>query len=179
MTITIQTGRLSIVPFTRKHISDEYISWLNNKQLMRFSEQRHKAHNADSCLAYMRSYEGTSNYFFAIEMQDEANTHIGTITVYHDIHNRIVDIGIMIGSPIARGRGLGKEAWNAAINWVVRKINPRKITAGAMSENIPMISIMEQSGMVPDGVRKKHYLLDGKEIDIVYMAIFVPGSSEG
>ena len=173
MTITIETERLSIVPFESKHITDEYLGWLNDSQLMKYSEQRHKKHSMETCLTYLKSFEDTENYFFAIEMNGVSRVHIGTITVYQDKSNKLADIGIMIGSKLAQKKGFGKEAWNSVVDWVKNTLKPRKITAGAMSENHAMISIMQQCGMKLDGIRKKHYLLNGKEVDIVYMAVFL------
>jgi [ribosomal protein S5]-alanine N-acetyltransferase len=41
----IKTKRLLIVPFSEKHLQEKYVGWLNDKELMRYSEQRHKKHD--------------------------------------------------------------------------------------------------------------------------------------
>ena len=48
MKINLETERLKLINFTDEMISNEYLSWLNDKSLMKFSEQRHKTHDFDA-----------------------------------------------------------------------------------------------------------------------------------
>jgi RimJ/RimL family protein N-acetyltransferase len=48
----------------------------------------------------------------------------------------------------------------------------RKVTAGTMAINEPMLRIMYASGMVEEGRRKRQFLVDGAEIDAVLVALF-------
>jgi RimJ/RimL family protein N-acetyltransferase len=50
----------------------------------------------------------------------------------------------------------------------------RKVTGGTLSCNEGMMRIFEKVGMVLDGVRKDHELIDGKPYDIVHFAKFSP-----
>ncbi len=169
--ITIKTRRLAISTFRPEHLRQEYVDWLNDKQLMQYSEQRHHQHSLESCRAYLESFSGSDNFFFAIE--DHAGNMLGTMTVYQDTHNRLADIGILIGPTEAHGKGLGLEAWQTVSDWIINTLSPRKITGGCMASNKAMIKIMEKSGMRPDGVRKNHYLRNGQDEDIIYMARFI------
>jgi len=164
----ITTERLRIVLFQEAHISENYISWLNDKVLMQFSEQRHCVHTRESCEAYVSSFEGTQNLFLAVENLD--GELIGTMTAYQDLKNGLVDLGIMIGAKTAKGKGYGNEAWRALAAWVEQNLKPRKLTAGCMASNISMLKLMKVVGMQPDGVRKNHYLHKGRPVDIIYMA---------
>ena len=169
--LLLTTNQLRILPFNKGHLNTDYISWLNDPVLMKFSEQRHKKHSIESCYTYIKSFDNTVNYFLALE--NHKGALLGTMTLYQDLNNQLVDMGIMIGSTELRGKGLGQEAWTALSEWVINKLKPRKLTAGCMISNIAMIHIMERSGMQPDGTRKKHYILDGHEEDIIYMAKFL------
>ena len=40
-----------------------------------------------------------------------------------------------------------------------------------MAINQAMVKVMKRSGMVDDGVRKKHYLFNGEEVDLIHMAM--------
>lgn len=168
----IQTGRLMIVPFEETHISDRYLSWLNDAELMRFSRQRLMTHTVESCRIYRKSFEGTPNYFWAIEELKSGFGHIGNINAYIDSHNSIADIGIVIGEKTAAGGKYGTEAWIGVCDYLFKKQNIRKITAGTMALNKAMLGIMASSGMVDDGVRKKHFLYEGQAVDVVHKALF-------
>ena len=55
--------RIDLVKFNKKFITKKYISWLNNKQLMKYSEQRLKKHNYKSCKLYLQNAKKIKTYF--------------------------------------------------------------------------------------------------------------------
>jgi RimJ/RimL family protein N-acetyltransferase len=171
----IQTRRLVITPFAEWHLTDRYVAWLNDHELMRYSEQRHKTHTLASCRAYWRSFVDTPNYFWAIEETTKGLGHIGNINAYVDQNNGLADLGILIGSPQAKGQGYGQEAWAGVCDFLFQEIGLRKITAGTLALNRAMLMLASKVGMVEDGVRRRHYLCDGVEVDVVYLALFREG----
>jgi len=168
----IKTERLVLAPFQERHLTAHYVAWLNDRQLMRYSEQRHKIHSAETCRVYWQSFSGTPNFFWAIEEQQKGYGHIGNINAYINEWNQLADIGIVVGEQKARGQGYALEAWRAVCEYLFDSVGVRKITAGAMANNAAMLKLMQRSGMVEDGVRRRHYVSDGIEVDIVYRALF-------
>ena len=167
----IITERLVLEPFSETYLTDDYVLWLNDPDIVKYSENRHRHHTLESCRAYFESFIDSPNCFWAITIADSGR-HIGNINAYVNLPNSIADLGIMIGDKSSQGKGYASEAWCAVIDFMFRKRGIRKITAGTMSENTAMLKIMRNSGMSDDGIRKNHYLLDGREVDIVYMAVF-------
>lgn len=149
-----------------------YLDWLRDKDLMRYSEQRHRTHTKESSKAYLESFIKTSNYFWAIEAKEFDGRHIGSINAYVDVVNSVADMGLLVGARCARGKGYGLEAWRGAMDFLFDVLGVRKVSAGAMSINRPMLAIMERSGMVPDGMRRKHFVCEGREVDVVYACRF-------
>lgn len=170
----INTDSLKIIPFTEEHITKKYIAWLNDSSLLRFSEQRHHKHTFESCLQYLSSFSQGKNLFKAIILK-ETEEHVGNITVYIDKFNRNADIGILIGSGFG-GRGYGLEAWNAVMNYLFKEQKIRKVTAGTMSTNLSMLKIFKKSGMTIEGVRKRQFICNGMEVDLVQAAKFYTDS---
>lgn len=170
--VTLYSDRLALRPFTEADITAEYLSWLNDKTLMAFSEQRHRRHNYESSLGYLRSFDGTDNCFWAIEAKPLGGSHIGNINAYVDMNNLVADLGILVGHKDARGRGFGLEAWDTVIDYFFDETDVRKITAGFIADNRKMRTVAERAGMIEDGLRKKHFICGGKEVDVVYMALF-------
>jgi RimJ/RimL family protein N-acetyltransferase len=168
----IRTTRLVMTPFAERHLTHRYVAWLNDRELMRYSEQRHKTHTLESCRAYWRSFADTPNYFWAIEETTNDLGHIGNINAYVDQKNGLADLGILIGSSQAKGQGYGQEAWAGVCDFLFQEIGLRKITAGTLALNRAMLSLARKVGMVEDGVRRKHYLCDGVAVDVVYLALF-------
>lgn len=168
----IVTERLKIAPFGKERLTARYVGWLNDLEVMQYSEQRHRRHTLETCRAYWESFRDTPHFFLAVETATTSPSHIGTMTVYVDVPNKVADVGIMIGERDSWGQGFGLEAWQAVCRWLLDDRKIRKITAGTALENKAMLAIMKRSGMVPDGVRKKQYLINGKPADIIHMALF-------
>lgn len=168
----IETTRLRLVPFSRKHLTPAYVCWLNDPEVVRFSEQRHRKHSLETCKQYYESFSGTPHLFWAITTIDPENEHIGNMNAYVDTFNSVADIGILIGDRTVWGKGFGLEAWTAVCRYLLREADIRKVTAGTLAPNSGMLKIMEKSGMISDGRRSRHYLVGNKEVDVVYAAMF-------
>ncbi len=162
--------RVRLVPFTEAHIRDDYIAWLNDKELMRYSQQQWLAHDRESCLAYLKGFDATPNYFWSIERLNDG-AQVGTMTAYVDARNGVADVGILVGHPEARGTGVGREAWGLAMEHLFRIEGIRKITGGTVARNAPMLRIFRHWGMKLEGVRREQELIDGEPTDVLYFGI--------
>ena len=162
---------LRISQFTKDDITAEYIGWLNDLEVMRFSNQRFHKHDLKSCASYLQSFDDTANLFLSIRLKQD-NVAIGTMTAYRNMCHATADAGIMIGSTAGRGRGLGVEAWRNLIEWLLSDGGMRKVTAGTLACNQPMIRLAEQSGMTLEGVRKAQEIVEGQPQDILLFGIF-------
>lgn len=165
------TARLRIEPFSGQHLTERYVSWLNDREVMRYSEQRHRHHTLESCRAFVDGFAGSPDCLWAIVVAGSTR-HVGNIAAYVDTVNGVADVSIMIGDRAAWGQGLGLEAWQAVCGYLLRRRDIRKVTAGTMAENAGMLAIMRKAGMIDDGRRAAHYLLDGRPVDLVYAALF-------
>lgn len=161
---------ITLEPFSEAFISQAYVGWLNDAQLMQFSRQRLHTHTPESCMQFLRSFEHSPNYFWAI-VADQLG-HIGNLTANVDTYNGVADLTIMVGDPRARGTGLALAAWQTAIDYLLGECGFRKVTAGTMSCNLPMLKLMQRSCMYPDGRRQRQFLYDGQEVDCVMYARF-------
>lgn len=168
----ILTQRLRLTPFTADHLTDRYVQWLNDPTVTRYSEQRHRHHSLSSCRDFLHTFSGTPHHFWAIECRDGNLGHIGNIVAIVDAPNRGADLSIMIGEKRAWRKGFGEEAWQAACSSLIKHEHLRKISAGTMADNAPMLGIMRAVGMTQEGRRIRHLLLQGREVDLVQMALF-------
>jgi [ribosomal protein S5]-alanine N-acetyltransferase len=168
----LYTQSLRIVPFSETFLTTRYVGWLNDPEVVRFSEQRHKTHTLDSCRDYWLSFSGTPHLLWAIVASEGSLGHIGNVSAYVDQENLLADVGILIGEKRAWRKGNGLEAWSAVCDYLLKRRGMRKVTAGTPAVNKGMLKIMQQTGMVLDGRRHRHYIFEGKEVDINYYAIF-------
>lgn len=137
--------------------------WLNDHEVVRFSEQRHYHHTALTQWDYMRNLPGNVVYWGIYTGKDM----IGTMRADVDWHNGVANLGILIGAKDHWGKGYGKEAWGAAINHLRGPF--RKIEAGMMAANEPMIKTCLACGMKEEARVGGHFLWNGQPMDLVLM----------
>lgn len=168
----LETPRLRLISFAEEYLTLRYVGWLNDPEVVHYSEQRHKVHTLESCRNYWLSFSGTPHYFWAVVAVDETLGHIGNINAYVDPDNGLADVGILIGEKRCWRSGYGLEAWRAVCDYLLNEEGVRKVTAGTLADNAGMLKIMGQTGMVEDGRRQRHYLFEGREVDVVHGALF-------
>lgn len=171
-TDVLMTARLRLEPFEERHLSDRYVGWLNDPEVVRYSEQRHVRHTLDSCRAFAQSFRDSAHLLWAIHYDAVEPSHVGNIAAYVDGANGVADVTIVLGERRVWGQGVGLEAWAAVCDYLLKRPSIRKVTAGTLANNHAMLSIMRRSGMVEDGRRTAHYVIDGQPVDVVYAALF-------
>lgn len=172
-TLSVLEGRnVRLRRFGAVDIGDSYLDWLNDPDVVRYSNQRLRKHDKASSEQYLASFADTDNLFVAIE--DKASGQLlGTMTAYVSRHHGTVDVGLMVGERSAWGSGVGQDAWNTLCNWLLgAEVGLRKLTAGAARPNVAMVRIMERSGMQLEAVRCAQEIIEGEPVDLVYYARF-------
>jgi RimJ/RimL family protein N-acetyltransferase len=158
---------IRIVPFTESHLSRQYIGWLNDPEVVRYSEQRHLRHTLKSCRRYLEAQQVSANYFLAVHVSALADRHVGNLGVSVDIHNRTADLSILIGDKSQWNTGVGTRAWMLTLETLLTRLKFRLVTAGTMEPNQPMIGLMKRSGMNIDGILPRRFLWEGREVGLV------------
>lgn len=162
-------GKILLRPFLQSDITAEYTSWLNDPEVVRYSNQRFIRHTQTSCRAYWESFRDTPNLFLSVRTLTD-DLPVGTMTAYVCLPHGTVDIGILIGQKSLWGAGIGQDAWSALLTWLERQKDVRKITAGTLNINKGMIRIMERSGMQCEAIRSKHEIVGGEICDVLLYA---------
>lgn len=164
--------RLSITPFTGVHHYEKIIKqveWLNDPEVTKFSEQRHRFHTTTTQVDYINSFHLPSSLCEIVI--DAGQRMIGTMSVHIDSPNKVADIGIMIGDKTQWGKGYGAEAWCAVGRGLLMK-GIRKIEGGCMASNTAMLKIFTKFGMTLEGRRVGHCLVEDRPIDWVFYGRF-------
>lgn len=175
MTPPLTSARLSLIPYTAGLVAARHVAWLNDSEVVRYSEQRHKTHTLESQHEYLNKFPVGSHIWLISRRVSSADAlynglevDIGTITAYIDMPNRIADVGILIGDKSTWGQGYGAEAWMAVIDFLF-SAGIRKIECGCMLSNIAMRKLAKKVGMVWEGTRMNHFELDSLLEDLILM----------
>ncbi len=169
--LVLQGKKVLLTQFTAFDIDETYIAWLNDPDVVRFSNQRFLKHDRENCLCYLASFHGSENLFISVRSLSD-DRPVGTMTAYVSKYHGTVDVGIMIGHKSVWGSGYGQDAWDTLTNWLLKRGDIRKLTAGTLACNTGMIKIMERSGMHHEATRKEQEIVNKQAVDILYYAKF-------
>ena len=167
----LEGNKTVLKSFTAEDVTPEYVGWLNDPMVVRFSNQRFIRHTLETSRSYLASFLHTENLFLKIITRANPKT-IGTIRVNIAVPHQTADIGILIGCREVWGQGFGLDAWSTLMNWCLTRGGIRKVTGGTMRANIPMVTIMEKSGMALEAIRPAQELLEGRPQDLMYFGKF-------
>lgn len=166
------TDGLLIAPFRAELLCERYVDWLNDPDVVRYSEQRHRVHSLQSCSGYWQMVKSTNDLFLSIELIDHAPRHIGNMSVSIDGPNKSADLSIMIGDKSVWRQGYASKAWIAIVNVLLYELGFRRVTAGTMEVNEPMLRLLKRSQMDIDCIRPRHFLWENQEVSLVCASRF-------
>jgi RimJ/RimL family protein N-acetyltransferase len=170
--LPLNSDLVSLRLFIREDINEQYIAWLNDKDVVKYSNQKFIKHTKESCNNFFDSFKNSQSLFFAIENKLSGDV-IGTLTIHCNSYHNTADVGILLGNKDYWGRGYAKQAWCTVVDLLSNVVHIRKITAGTLACNLPMTGLMKASNMKLDGIRSAQELVDGQPMDIVYYARFL------
>jgi ribosomal-protein-alanine N-acetyltransferase len=161
---TLFSERLTLIPASKLEWQpedlQELIGWLNTPEVVKYSEQRHHRHTQKTQATYIKN---TRPYWIIFD----SDAMVGCINAGVDWRNERAGMGILLGDK-HWGQGYGAEAWRAVMTYLFSN-DIRKIEAGMMAANEPMINICCKCGMAPEGRIKGHFLWNEEPMDLVIM----------
>jgi RimJ/RimL family protein N-acetyltransferase len=167
----IEGNKVDLMPITYSDIKNkEYMAWLNNKKLLKYSSQRFEKYNFNKLKNFFLLTKKNNNFFYKILTKN--NHFIGTILCTIDKNHKSGNLGILIGNLKFQSKGYGIDAWSIAIKYLQKKRKLKKIYAGTLSCNKPMLKIFKKSKMTYETRFKKHEIVNKKYYDLIYYSVF-------
>lgn len=166
--VNLESERLVFLPLSLKHLSQEYVDWLNDFEVNRYLESR-QGYNKKLLENFLKEQERKDILFWAIHTK-EKNKHIGNIKIDPiNLESNSGEYGILIGDKSSWGKGYAKEASSKIIQYCFCTLKLSKITLGVVSENKKAIKLYENLGFKRERIVKKFGVYDGKECDSIRM----------
>lgn len=167
----LQSSRLILKPLSKKFITQEYVNWMNDEEVIRFMNS-----GGDYTLKKLNDYiekvEKNPIYFWAITTKNEKR-HIGNIKIDPiDKVNRSGEYGIMIGNKNFQGKGFASEASRLVIEYCFKNLQLRKVNLGVLAKNKLAINLYKTLGFSIEGIFRKHLFHKGKFEDLFRMSTF-------
>lgn len=147
-------------------VSGEYVAWLNDPEVVAFTESRFQRHTLESVAAFVDGFQDNStDWLLAICLKDSGR-HIGNIRLGPiDVHHYRAPLGILIGDKGQWGRGYGSESLGLAVKLGFEVMGLHRLTAGVHSLNQGSLKAFQNNGFKIEGEFSGHSLVGGRFID--------------
>lgn len=138
----LNSKKVVIKNFIKKDLDHEYISWLNNKDLLKYSRNKNTKYNYKKVLQEF-NYIKKKNFFFKI-IEKKNKKKIGTVIAYPNERIKVINIGILIGNKDYSNKGYATEVYKILINFFLIKEKFDKIEIGCNKNNLSIIKICKK-----------------------------------
>ena len=141
-----------IANIQKENINNEYIKWLNDKEVNKFLEIRHQEQNFKTVKKYVESFENNaSKFLWGVYCANEKNM-IGTVNIYNvNTQHKIADISVMIGNKSHWGNCAAEEALSLVIDYSFKKLDLRKLIASTYAVNLGINFTLKKLGFSLEG----------------------------
>ena len=160
-------------------VTDSYLRWMNDHEIMRYTESRFKKHSYDDLVSYIKNLNRKENVFLAIILK-ETNTHIGNIKIGPiNWNHRTADVGIIVGEKTHWGKRIATEAIQLIVQYAFSELSVHKLTAGCYAKNVGSFKAFLKAGFSLEGIRKEQFVCEGTYTDEYILGITNSNLPEG
>lgn len=170
--IDLTSERLLYTRLSNKHITNNYVSWLNDTEVNSYLETKGN-YTLDKLKSYVEEQYNNEIYFWAIHLKD-TNKHIGNIKIDPiDDETRAGEYGILMGDKQSWGKGFAKEASYRIIKYCFEELKLLKINLGVIEDNLKAVMLYKKMGFKIDEVKKDVGTYNNKMSNALRMSLHV------
>jgi [ribosomal protein S5]-alanine N-acetyltransferase len=170
---SLTEDRVTIAPLMVEHVTDDYVAWLNDPEVTRFTEVSGK-NTLESTRSYVQDALRSDTAIMCRILCDETH-HIGNIRLssISARHQRAI-VALMLGDRTYWGKGLATSAIRLITRYGFEKLHLRKLTAGIIEANVGSRRAFEKAGYHIEASLRQHYVIDGETHNDLLFAKFNP-----
>ncbi|MCA9409471.1 MAG: GNAT family N-acetyltransferase [Candidatus Omnitrophica bacterium] len=168
--LKIEGRHIYLRELTVEDVSQEYLHWMQDEEVLRFTESVGKVFNLDDLRKFVQEkLESNTDYFFGIFLLD-TEKHIGNIKMGNiDQSKGQADIGIIIGNKSMWGKGYAQEAISLVSKFAFDELGLNKIIAGMIELNIGSYKAFLKAGFNESRRDIGDINFEGQQIDSIWM----------
>lgn len=147
----ILTNRFMLRPLDVCDISDRYAGWLRDQVAQQYISAAASQPDLNVLREYVAERSGREDVVFLGIFEKITGLHIGNIK-YEPVNSELgyAIMGILIGEPDWRGKGVAAEVLSASAEWLRQHRNIRQIILGVSRSNIIAIRAYSKVGFIED-----------------------------
>ncbi len=163
--------KIKIKKYKNPNITKKWISWLNDKEITKYSDQKHRLHTPKTQKKYLESLKKNNTVFFKIYLDEK---EIGNIILTKiDDYNKNCEIGYMIGEKTLWGKGVATFVIGLALKYAFKTLKMKKIFTWCFSNNTGSKKALLKNNFKIEGVIKKFYKYNStKRVDRIYLGLY-------
>jgi len=147
--VEILTPRFRLMELSEGDVTPRYLGWLANPAAQRFIAAAQQTHELSALADYVRQRINRPDVLFLGIYDKLSGLHIGNIKFEPvDSVQGYAIVGILIGDPDFRGKGVATEALRASCQWLKERRAIKDILLGVSLDNPGAIRAYEKVGFV-------------------------------
>ena len=168
----IASNNLYYRPLTTNDISDEYISWLNSRDINKYLEVRHTKHSRKKVNEFISlKNQSEDEYLYGVFCQKH-NKHIGNVKIGNINHiYKTGEISLFIGDKNYWGKKLGIEIIKTLTYHAFNNLGLLKLEAGCYESNKASLKSFLACEYLIEGNLKSHVISDGNRENVIRLGI--------
>jgi RimJ/RimL family protein N-acetyltransferase len=171
--LQLDGDKVYLRPLGNADISEQYLRWLNDEQINRYSERRGKNYTLKDLHNYIDEANTSFNLLQLGIFISQDSSHVGNISLrITNIGARVAEVATLIGETDYWGRGIIVDAAKTLIHFAFQKIKLRKITLGNYSLNRASTFKSKQLGATLEGRFRESALINGEYVDTLEFGLF-------
>lgn len=168
--IELISDRLLLKKLTTDHLSDIYLSWLNDPAVNKYLETR-GGYTIEKLKSFLNDQEKNDIFFWGIHLKDTLE-HIGNIKIDPiNISENSGEYGILMGNKKYWGKGYAKEASQIVIKFCFDKVKLNKIKLGVIENNNNALLLYKKLGFDVVEIFDKYGIYDGTYCNLIRMEL--------
>ena len=146
-TVEIDTSRFVLRELTPGDVSQRYLSWLSDPDAKAHIRGATSTRTLDDLRTYVEERSGRDDVLFLGVFDKATGWHIGNVK-YEPVDSRrgYAIMGMLIGDPGYRGKGVATEVLRASGRWLKERRGIREIVLGVHRSNPAAIHAYEKAG---------------------------------
>lgn len=154
------TPRFILKPLTIADATPRYSAWLDEQAGQGFIQSSRSAHDIEHLQEFISIRSDRDDVVFLGIFTRDGMQHIGNIKFEPvDSISKYAILGILIGDSDWRGRGVGVEVIQHAVEWLHDELGINDIVLGVDKDNVAAIRCYEKAGFAFEQTDK--LILDG------------------
>ena len=159
---------VSLKILSLKDITKTYVSWLNDYETVKFTDQKFFKHTVKSTINYYKKNQKKNNQIiYAIFLKNKKNQiHVGNIKLGPINYNhKFAQISYFIGDKDYLNKGIGTEAISKIIKISKSKYKLKKLIAGTHSNNLASQKVLIKNKFKKEANFESQLIYENKRVN--------------